>query len=54
MKESDRSFTIAFVLPLIDVFDDQYVVLDLECASIELLTANVSDANVEILAAGRM
>ena len=51
VKQSDRTFAVALVLSLIDIFDDEHVVFDLERVSVELLAADVADADVDVVAA---
>lgn len=49
-----RSFTVCFVLPLVNIFNDQHVVLDLQGASVKFLAAYISDADIDVVAACRM
>ena len=54
VKQSDRTFAVALVLSLIDIFDDEHVVLDLERVSVKLLAAHVADTHVDVVAALRV
>ena len=54
VEQSDRTFAVALVLSLIDIFDDEHVVLDLKRVSVELLAADVADTHVDVVSALRV
>ena len=42
------------MLPLVNIFDDQHVVLNMESASVKFLAAYISNANVDVITASRV
>ena len=52
MQKCYRALAIAFVLSLVHILNDQNIVLYLKGVSVKLLTANVADADVDVVAAG--
>ena len=44
------ALTVCFVLALVHIVDDQNVVANTESLCVKLLTANVTDADVDVLA----